>query len=244
MLALRNRWGSTLLLHPFYHIDSQIICNGTYELATHRLFERVVRPGQVCLDVGANIGEMTLHLGRLVGAGGHVHAFEPMPSNYNRLCRHIAMNHLASRVTAHPLALADFNGVSPLAQASIENHGNNTLLARSAGREPTLVQVRELDAIAAELRLSRLDLIKVDIQGSEPAFLRGAAALLRSMRPLILMEFDPDSLDVDPRELLSQLGSLGYRVFEVTRTGQKGSCIDPASIDRGFRCAAALCTPA
>src|SRR6185295_9346680 len=106
----RNRWGSELCLSPSFHIDRNIIAFGCYDLDLHRLLERLVRPEMICLDVGANLGEMTLQMAQKTGAGGRVYAFEPFPAAYERLKNHIQRNSLEKIVRAFPLALSNRAG--------------------------------------------------------------------------------------------------------------------------------------
>src|ERR1039458_10694426 len=82
---------------------------GSYEAAKERKMIELVRPGMVCWDVGANVGFYTLLLAELVGAGGRVFAFEPVPRNVELLRRHVEMNRYL-HVRIFSCALGDFDG--------------------------------------------------------------------------------------------------------------------------------------
>src|SRR4051794_596798 len=121
----RNRWGHELHLSPYYHIDRNILILGTYDLALHLALERLLKPGMVALDVGANLGEMALHMGALVGKEGRVYAFEPAPPTYGRLVEHVERNGLGEVVTPLAVALSDRTGTLELAypDAATDNQG-------------------------------------------------------------------------------------------------------------------------
>ena len=103
----RDRWGHRFLLHPYYHLDRQIIAFGSYEPDALRLMHSRLEPGMVCLDVGANLGEITVNMAACVQPGGQVHAFEPVPEVAGRLRQHVAANGLDDVVQIHPVALSN-----------------------------------------------------------------------------------------------------------------------------------------
>ena len=103
----RNRWGHELFLSPHYHLDFEIISFGTYDAVLHRFIERHVQPGMYCADVGADMGEVALHLAKRVGVDGRVYAFEPVPHVFRRLMDNIYRNHLQCTIDARQLAVLD-----------------------------------------------------------------------------------------------------------------------------------------
>ncbi|MAG58519.1 MAG: hypothetical protein CMJ83_19700 [Planctomycetes bacterium] len=238
----KNRWGDELHLSPSFHIDRNIIALGTYDRDLHLAFEHCVEPGMTCLDVGANLGEMTLHLARLVGAGGRVHAFEPAPRIRDRLTAHVARNHYEDRVTVHPLALADHEGSLPLTCPSPTEDNQGTaslvdLVSSTPTAETTRVPIMTLDELAERHPIPRIDLVKVDIQGAEPLFLRGADTVLRRDHPILFIEVSKTDLahgKATPRALIRQLTEIGYTVRTLRRGGTAGVRIDPVTVDESF----------
>lgn len=67
--------------------STAILLDGTYDPVMHRVIERRISPGMVCMDVGTKLGEVALHMARRTGAAGAVYAFEPVPHVYQRLWR-------------------------------------------------------------------------------------------------------------------------------------------------------------
>jgi FkbM family methyltransferase len=225
----RDRYGSEFLLHPHYYLDYNVIAFGTYDARLARLIERRVRPGMVCLDVGANIGVVALHLARRVGPSGAVHCFEPVPGICQRLREHVERNDLGSIVHVHPVALSDTDGkaVIHVADDFSANQGQSSLVNADRVRlpNPVTIPTMTLDEFVRREGLGRIDLIKVDIQGAEPLFLKGAAAALQRLRPDLCLEISPEDLaglGQTSRDLLRQIEEMGYRVFRVTDGGDLG----------------------
>src|SRR6266508_2628239 len=87
--VVRLRNGMQIEVDPVEFIGSQIVDHGYYEPATAHLVERLLRPGMVFIDVGANIGQYTLVASGSVGMSGRVHAFEPHPAMHDVLGRNV-----------------------------------------------------------------------------------------------------------------------------------------------------------
>lgn len=166
---------------------------GTYELPVQEALAAALRPGDVVLDVGANIGFLTVLAGRLVGPAGRVIAFEPVPANARLVRRNAALNSQA-QVEVIEAAVGDQAGTATLVLA---RHAGGAALAE-ADRPPDAcgelrVALVTLDgwlaANAARLP-GPVRLVKIDVEGAEPAVLRGAAGLLAQAGPQVLLEVD------------------------------------------------------
>ncbi|MGN8022990.1 FkbM family methyltransferase [Phyllobacterium sp. 22229] len=140
------------------------------------------------LDVGANSGVYSV-LAATTRPNVNVYAFEPLPDCIISVERNIDLNDLASRVKLHKVALSDTTGTATLYLPDPE-HG---LLETSASLEKSfqkyakevVVEKTTLDELAIQEAIS---VIKVDIEGHEPAFLRGASKTIRKNRPIIFSE--------------------------------------------------------
>jgi FkbM family methyltransferase len=244
----RNRWGDELYLSPHYHIDRNILIFGTYDADLHQAIENLLRPGMVCFDVGANLGEVALHMARRVGPAGEVHAFEPAPPIYERLRLHVKHNRLEDVVQAHPIALSDRTGPCTIAfpGADQDNQGLGSIvnLGPKSGAARATASAITLDDFVAEHGLTRLDLMKVDIQGGEPAFLRGGRRTLTELGPDLLMEISPEDLRAagsDSRELCRVLEEYGYQVHHLTG-GRVGKRIHAKEVTPSFAATNVYCT--
>jgi FkbM family methyltransferase len=160
-----------------------------------------VRPGAVCLDVGAEYGLYTWTLAGLVGPAGHVHAVEPQPgpSSFVESTRRLLR---AGNVTVHRTALGAATGGGVLAlprRRLLPVHGRAFLTtgadglgsnAEFAHHEDVPVAVTTVDELVGSLGLGRLDLVKVDIEGAEARLLDGAAGTLAAFRPVLMLELE------------------------------------------------------
>lgn len=163
---------------------------GQWEPDVVDYLRRAVRPGMTVLDIGANIGIYTLLCAKQVGARGMVHSFEPTPATFARLERNVALNRLAN-VRINQVALSDQEGVT---EFHLYHQNAMNSLARQAwvGKVKDVVHVRTrtLDGYLAEQGITRVDLLKLDVEGAERMVLRGGAALLQGEdAPALLVEF-------------------------------------------------------
>jgi len=153
---------------------------GTYEKRTQGLFQSLIRPGDVVLDVGANTGFYTLLASKLTGASGHVYAFEPMPRNIDYLERHVKLN-AVHNVTVLSLAAAANSGKARF------RFGANASMGGLANDGELEVPTASLDDLLAAGRISIPNFIKMDIEGGETDALRGASAVLAARTATIVL---------------------------------------------------------
>jgi FkbM family methyltransferase len=152
---------------------------GAYERPVQRAFESLVRPGAVVWDIGAHIGFFSLLAARLVGVGGVVHAFEPSPSNRERLERTLGLND-EQRVRVHPFAVSRDRGLLPL-------YGDGSTASLSPNGEVAhRVDCRTLDDLLAELGAP--DFVKLDVEEGELDCLRGGIDLCTRVTPVLMIE--------------------------------------------------------
>ena len=202
---------------------------------------RLVQPGMLVVDAGANLGLYSLLLARLVGPKGRVVAFEPDPDLFALLRENCAANG-ATNVECHSVAL----GSSPermLLHRPTLNSGDNHLGSRgnAAFRSSVEVEVATLDSLMPGIRP---DFIKVDVQGWELKVLRGMEGTLRSAQNVgIFLEICPKWLrraGERPEDLYRYVRGLGFRFFsckdwremdEASFLGLVGSMAGEAHVD-------------
>ena len=201
-------------------IQLSIYCFGVFERTTARALRRLLPSGGVAVDVGANIGAHTLPMARQVGPHGRVIAVEPTSAGA-RLRDNLARNpDLASRVTVCPLAiLAPGERLAPAYYAAWPVRGDNRRHAVHGGVALNAdgSAGMTLDALVHEQGLTRLDLIKIDIDGGELAALRGARATLEQWRPALVLELSAYALHEHGGSLdalLALLAEARYRLLD------------------------------
>jgi FkbM family methyltransferase len=212
-------------------LDHELIYKSFEESEIH-FVEKLLRPGMTVLDIGAHHGLYTLLTSKRVGPRGRVIAFEPSPRERRRLLRHLRVN-LCSNVLVVPCALGDHTGEADLFLVEGRDDWFNSL------RPPVVeertctvrVEVRRLDDVLAELGISQVDFIKLDVEGAELSFLHGATKLLQgASRPAILTEVQDlrtQAWGYPAREIIQFLLRAGYRWFALT----VDSNLQPVSTD-------------
>lgn len=179
-------------------IDFSIFLLGAFEPRTIAAYSKIVRKGDVVLDIGANVGAHTLPLAKRVGGEGRVYAFEPVRWAITKLRANLALNpELNARVFANQLMLTG----SPEDQAPDTIHASWPLdaaadvhpLLRARALSTDGVETLTLDQFVEREGLSRVDLVKLDVDGNECHVLRGAQNTLARFRPPLIVELSPHS---------------------------------------------------
>ncbi|MFZ4699698.1 MAG: FkbM family methyltransferase [Candidatus Methylumidiphilus sp.] len=192
------------------------------------LLKKFVPEGSNVIDVGANVGVITLWAAKCVGESGQVVAIEPELKNIQALKDCIKSAGMADRVLVYEAVAADIPGTLNLRinRAHPADHRIDS--------EGVPVQAVSLDGVVDSMGLTSVAFVKIDVQGAEPLVLQGAKNLLRSMRPVLwveVSEFDLKNYSSTPQEVLDFLESYDF-VPHLLR----GRAIIPASyVDIMFR---------
>ena len=200
------------------YISSAIYWGGHHSPDVSRFVSDFLRPGMVFADIGANIGEITLVAAKRL-PHGKVLAFEPSPRLFEQLSRNVALNGFET-VELHNFGLSDRAGTVPLYLRNdnaygTANDGVSSLFMVGRTRTQISIRLRRVDEVASESALSRLDLMKIDVEGAELMVLRGAEASLRRFRPVIVAELDEPYFKIagySGADLFAYLYSLDYDV--------------------------------
>jgi FkbM family methyltransferase len=149
--------------------------------------QSILKPGDIFVDAGANIGIYTALAGRLVGANGRVIAVEMMPETANILRSHIAMNHLGN-ATVIEYALADTKGKHVVACVPPGQYGQASIASGAVeDRVKVDVETITLDAILADTH--EVHLMKMDLEGAEELALSGAKNTLNRLQAVIFEDW-------------------------------------------------------
>jgi FkbM family methyltransferase len=197
-----------------------------YEPAETEFMRTALKPGDIVVDAGANLGWFTLAASAIIGDTGRVHAFEPRPETAGYLEKTVALNSLGDRVVVHRCGLSHSAGQGTLAWSTgTDNPGGSALSDGmfTDGMETQRVSLRPLD----DLNLSRLDFMKIDVEGAEMRAFNGARQTLERCRPVILSELHPRALErvsgVSTEAYFAFVDELGYRCFiiDLERCGEE-----------------------
>jgi FkbM family methyltransferase len=228
--------GVRLFLDLSDHVIGLNILRGRYERDEIALARRVLKPGDVALDVGAHIGFFTMHMADRVGASGRVYAFEPFGPNADLLERSIAENRFGDRVAFRRAAVGAATGAATLTFPVETLNSGGAYLLRTGTVPLAGNRTREVPLVAIDaLDLRRpVRFVKMDVEGAEPLVVRGAARVLREDRPTILSELHPIQLDrasgTTADAFLAEMRALGYRAHRVDE-GSIGAPVDRAPAD-------------
>lgn len=176
----RSFFGHTLYLDVSRTTTHWLLyLRGERWLGERYLLKKTARPGDVVVDVGANIGYYALMLARLVGPSGRIICVEPDPENLTELRRNIAANNLTN------VQLFDVAAGASEGTAHVVGGINARLSDHDSGDYP--VGVMPLDTLIK----GPVDFIKIDVEGYEGHVLRGAEHVIATHRPVIFAEIHP-----------------------------------------------------
>ena len=158
------------------------------------LTKKLLSPGDVFVDGGANVGLFTLAAAGQVGQTGKVIAFEPAREVRLRLMQNVALNRLL-QVEIVPFALSSAPGEATFRSFDIAGAGLNHLgPSEEESGSVESVKLTTLDAVVGATDRRRLALLKLDLEGAEHAALQGASEILRDVRPDIIIEIEESHL--------------------------------------------------
>lgn len=210
-------WGLPLQVYSREAIGNTILTADVFDLCVTETMHRLIDPGDVIVDVGANVGYLTSLAAARSGAGGTVIAYEPHPTVFKLLARNAAQWAQQSGVASvevHEAALSDQVGSGELS-AGPEFHGNMGLAALrsasevSADEELLSVSLRRLDD---EIGDRAVGMLKIDVEGHEPEVLRGAERLLERGDVRDIVFEDHEEYPDRATELVERAG---YRLFSL-----------------------------
>jgi FkbM family methyltransferase len=203
------------------HVQRQMWFYGVYEPVESYLYSQLLKPGMVVLDVGANIGQYTLLAAKAISPGGCVHSFEPIPSNFAQLKKHVQENQISDLVRLNQAALWNEDARVQLAMpAHVSNNAGafSIGVASEKGAEPFEATAVRMDTYWTQNKLKRLDLIKMDIEGAEPFALEGGLEIISQFKPIILMEICKMTLQrfgKNASAIWGPLTDLGYKAWRI-----------------------------
>lgn len=182
---------------------------------SRQAFYKLMLTGDHIVDIGANVGDVSLNAAKICGENGKVHAFEPDPINYQRLQNNLRLNHFTN-IQTHQLGLGDNVGTFVMRRVSDGNQGMNRIVNHPPGGKATIeIEVTTLDNFFEKNGIERVDLIKIDVEGFEYKVLKGAEKTLNRFQPVLFIELDDQNLSEQgssAKELVQFLEEKGYEL--------------------------------
>ncbi len=217
--------GEQIELNLDDHIPYHIFLTGYYlvERVHTKFFRNLLREGMVVFDVGAHIGYYTLQAAVRVGISGQVYAFEPVSTTFAQLMKNIYLNDFRN-VFANRYMIHDHSGIIDVFAGDGSNTGTSGLVKPKnySGRIESVPCIT-IDQYIEQRRLGKIDLIKIDVEGSEMAVVKGMKRLLTTQNiDQLLIEMKEEHLllqDSSCKELIKYLKSFGYFPYKIREMG-------------------------
>jgi len=222
-------------IHGCHEGDRDIISKSLYYLGDFdpwviALLRALATPGSTVVDVGANIGVMTLRLSDFVGVAGKVISFEPFPINLDLLRKNVEGNR-CTNVEVIGDALSDRSGACRVGMADMQP-GHVSVLPDDSPVDGAVVRTRTLDEFVAERGLGSVSTCKIDVEGFEFEVLSGArSALANQVIESFVFERHLDA-DVGQDHVFDLLRANGYQIWRAWKR-----CIGVSLAEPGRRCA-------
>ncbi|MBO3460995.1 FkbM family methyltransferase [Aetokthonos hydrillicola Thurmond2011] len=195
------------------HVVNELLNDST----DTRILSTLLSQGHTFIDVGANHGSFSIIASKLVGVAGHVISIEPQPMLAKATEKSLAANALSS-FQVHQIAVGNFNGEIELL-IPIDTSGSAGIYSKHSAtdkHQKVKVPIRCFDDAIDWQNFSGKTFIKLDIEGSEYAFLTGARKMITSLKPNLMIEIHPGTLEASGtkgEDLKSIMKELGYKQY-------------------------------
>lgn len=160
----------------------------------------------VFVDVGAHIGKYSIELARRLKNSGRVIAIEPEKNNFEMLIRNTALNNLGNITCINKCAYSE-KGTLNFYTSGQEGEGEHSLIQQSGLTGIQATEADTLDNIFSELNISKADLIKIDVEGTESEVLKGAQKVLGSHPKLLIETWNEEGI----KKIITFLSAFGYK---------------------------------
>jgi FkbM family methyltransferase len=197
----------------------------SFEYSTLELFSTILKPGHVIIDVGANSGLYSIFYSKLVGEQGQVYAFEPGKDTYSMLQENLKLNNCRNVLT-YNFALSNKES-----KVELVSFGHKDLKLPSGdsfkyikeitpdniGADRIIMDAFRLDDLEEFNTISKIDFIKIDVEGAELLVLQGSINTILKHKPIIIFELSGEwtnRFNYKPYQLLVFLNEFGYEMEE------------------------------
>jgi FkbM family methyltransferase len=212
----RTYFNAQIYCDPTDLLQGTLLLFGMWEPDVSKVIERNLSPGDVFVDVGANVGYDTLLASGRVGPTGKVVAIEASPRTFRLLTRNLELNDAAN---VRAVNVAVFGRVAKLdLYEGVENNiGSMTTLGSRGGKRVTSVDAMPLDKILTADEISRLRLIKMDVEGAEPPILQNLLDALPLFPPTmdIIVEVSPHDDHAAWQSVFDRMRAAGFFAYEI-----------------------------
>lgn len=199
--------------NPEAYVDKCIRETSVFEGYSTKAVKKLIKNGDIILDVGANIGYYSVIMSKLIGNDGKIYSFEPTKYFRDVLEVNLKINSITN-VTVLSYGLSDFKKSLEIQIGSSSASLHNTSEKEDLLRET--IELNVLDEVINELDINRIDFIKIDVDGHEPAFLKGALKTIEKYKPIVLLEvmhLNYLNYGISAWDFYDYLKQLGFHIF-------------------------------
>ena len=191
--------GLTIRIYPKNEIYRSIFVNGIYDPNMVVVAKTFLPQNGVMIEAGANMGYFSMLVSKCLNPEGKIYALEPSKRDFLRLIDNVSINRLSRAISCHNLAVFDKIGTEKLTVACEERSALNTMGSAFSFKGVDKVEVADvmtitLDEFAKNERIERLDVLKLDVEGSELRALLGGKNLIEKFRPAIILGINRNAL--------------------------------------------------
>ena len=197
-------------------LDKFIYLYGVYEPYILDLIAKYLKPGDTFIDIGANIGQHSLFAACLVGKTGKVYSFEPIPNIHQQFLDSIKINNFQNIIHSYNNALGNSNETKKF-YVKPKNIGASSLVNLDDSEKIIQVSVKIGDEMLGNV--TRIDMIKIDVEGYEYEVLLGIKNSLKKYLPILILEFSGtfylEQGQDHGSKILLLLQDLGYTIYDI-----------------------------
>jgi len=208
-----------MLLNPTEHIQQQLFWYGCYEKEVGDLLRSMLRANDVFIDIGANIGYFSL-LSATISPSVRIFSFEPVKDLFQKMNVNISLNNIKNISTVNA-AVGKISEEKELFVSASDNLGMSSFYQpENYSGKKERVKVVTIDDWFKTSELTKIDVIKLDVEGNELAALKGMRAVIEEQRPLVIVEINPQTLSLsglkslDIYNYLNQFNFVGFLILE------------------------------
>lgn len=210
-----NGYKLEVMTNDPYGTSSELLMFKSHEPVSTKLISKLLKKGMTCLDIGGNIGYYVLLENKILNGEGKIIAIEPSPDNFKQLMRNLELQK-TKIVDAYNLAAGNKDGNLKFL---IYEDASNSCMIIPEGQESRWpgqiieVPVRKMDNFLEKLGVTKIDFIRMDVEGYEKHVLEGLKNTIKKSKPVIYVEVHVNIMGKEnTKKFLRDLESYGYNV--------------------------------
>lgn len=200
-------------------VERSLFETGTYERGTLHFIETHLKSGQTFIDVGANIGLMSMTAKKVVGNTGQVWAFEANPRTFEIMEKNFGLNEMNS-IHSFECGLGNTRETLTLYDNWSINRGAASTVVQGENAEAIEIKILPFDAVVMSQGI-HIDMMKIDVEGMELAVLSGAEETIRKDKPILIVEFSEERENGSRKALYEKIDSFGIYSFYKLKGGKE-----------------------